>query len=180
MQETWVWSLCWEDCPGRRERLPMVVFWPGEFHGLYSPPGHKESDTTEQLSLSRYIHLYLPHGTMWFFSTVWLPSSFVVPSSHSFRHRASVLQGFIHRVGHYWSDLAAAAAAFNIHSFVMKTVKRAILPCCVCWGEPHSGWLCPLNWLWPSLPLCCWGKYDPKKLCNVPKDTEIFVDGIYI
>ena len=23
------------------------VFWPGEFHGLYSPQGHKESDTTE-------------------------------------------------------------------------------------------------------------------------------------
>ena len=27
-----------------------LVFWPGEFHGLYSPWGHKESDTTEQLS----------------------------------------------------------------------------------------------------------------------------------
>ena len=34
------------------ERLPTPVFWPGEFHGLYSPWGHKESDTTEQLSLS--------------------------------------------------------------------------------------------------------------------------------
>ena len=28
------------------------VFWPGEFHGLYSPWGRKESDTTEQLLLS--------------------------------------------------------------------------------------------------------------------------------
>ena len=28
------------------------VFWPGEFHGLYSPWGRKESDRTEQLSLS--------------------------------------------------------------------------------------------------------------------------------
>ena len=37
--------------PWRRERLPTPVFWPGEFHGLYSPWGHKESDTTEQLSL---------------------------------------------------------------------------------------------------------------------------------
>ena len=36
--------------PQRRERLPTPVFWPGEFHGLYSPWGHKESDTTEQLS----------------------------------------------------------------------------------------------------------------------------------
>ena len=33
-------------------RLPTPVFSPGEFHGLYSPWGHKESDTTEQLSLS--------------------------------------------------------------------------------------------------------------------------------
>ena len=37
--------------PWRRERLPTPVFWPGEFHRLYSPWGHKESDTTEQLSL---------------------------------------------------------------------------------------------------------------------------------
>ena len=29
----------------------MPVFWPGEFQGLYSPWGHKELDTTEQLSL---------------------------------------------------------------------------------------------------------------------------------
>ena len=31
---------------------PTPVFWPGEFHGLYSPCGHKELDTTEGLSLS--------------------------------------------------------------------------------------------------------------------------------
>ena len=37
--------------PWRREKLPTPVFWPGEFHGLYSQWGHKESDTTEQLSL---------------------------------------------------------------------------------------------------------------------------------
>ena len=44
MQETWVHSLGWEDptlggkiLPWRRERLPTPVFWPGEFHGLYSP-----------------------------------------------------------------------------------------------------------------------------------------------
>ena len=35
MWETWVRSLGWE------------VFWPEEFHGLYNPLGHKESDTTE-------------------------------------------------------------------------------------------------------------------------------------
>ena len=34
------------------ERLPTPVFWPGEFQGLYSPWGRKESDRTEQVSLS--------------------------------------------------------------------------------------------------------------------------------
>ena len=38
--------------PWRRERVPTPVFWPGEFYGLYSPWGCKESDTTERLSLS--------------------------------------------------------------------------------------------------------------------------------
>ena len=38
----WVGKIPW-----RRERLPTPVFWTGEFHGLYSPWGHKELDTTE-------------------------------------------------------------------------------------------------------------------------------------
>ena len=37
--------------PWRGERLPIPVFWPGEFHGLYSPWGPKELDMTERLSL---------------------------------------------------------------------------------------------------------------------------------
>ena len=53
MWETWVRSLSWED-PWRREQVPTLVFWPGESHGLYSPWGHKESDSTEQLSLLLY------------------------------------------------------------------------------------------------------------------------------
>ena len=44
----WVGKIPW-----RRERLPTPVFWPEEFHGLHSPWGLKESDTTEQLSLSK-------------------------------------------------------------------------------------------------------------------------------
>ena len=35
-----------EKIPQRRERLPTAVFWPREFHGLYSPWSRKESDTT--------------------------------------------------------------------------------------------------------------------------------------
>ena len=47
MWETWVGKIPW-----RRERLPTPGFWPGEFHGLYSPWGQEESETSEQLSLS--------------------------------------------------------------------------------------------------------------------------------
>ena len=50
MRETWVQSLGWE-APLEKERLPTLVFCPGEFHGLYSPWGRKESDTTKHLSL---------------------------------------------------------------------------------------------------------------------------------
>ena len=64
MQETWVRFLGWED-PWRRGRLPTPVFWPGEFHGLCSPWGCTESDTTEQLSLSLYCPL-LPSFLWWF------------------------------------------------------------------------------------------------------------------
>ena len=44
--------------PWRREWLPTLVFWLGEFHGQgslvgYSPWGCKESNMTERLSLSK-------------------------------------------------------------------------------------------------------------------------------
>ena len=45
--DPWVGKIPW-----RRERLPAPVFWPVEFHGLYSPWGRKESEMTEQLSFS--------------------------------------------------------------------------------------------------------------------------------
>ena len=46
MQETWVRFLGWED-PLEKGKLSTPVFWPGEFHGLYSPWSCKELDTTE-------------------------------------------------------------------------------------------------------------------------------------
>ena len=45
--DPWVGKIPWS-----KEGLLTPVFWPGEFHGLYSPWGHQPSDTTEQLSLS--------------------------------------------------------------------------------------------------------------------------------
>ena len=51
MQETWVRKIPW-----RGE--PTPVFLPGELHGQrrlagYSPQGHRESDTPEQLTLDQ-------------------------------------------------------------------------------------------------------------------------------
>ena len=52
VQETWIQSLDWEDPLEKRKAIPTPVFWPGEFHGLFSPWGHQELDLTNQLSLS--------------------------------------------------------------------------------------------------------------------------------
>ena len=43
----WAWKI-----PCKRDQLPTPVFCPREFHRLYSPWGDKESNMTEQLSLS--------------------------------------------------------------------------------------------------------------------------------
>ena len=45
--DPWVGKIPW-----RKEKLPTLVFWPGEFHGLCSPWGRKELYKTEWLSLS--------------------------------------------------------------------------------------------------------------------------------
>ena len=58
--ETWVRSLGWEDPLEKGRTTP--VFWPGEFHGLYSPQGHKESDTTKQLSDSLFLKIVKGSG----------------------------------------------------------------------------------------------------------------------
>ena len=55
MHETWVRSLLWED-PLEKGKAP--VFSPRELHGLYCPWGLKESDMTEQLSLTMFSSKY--------------------------------------------------------------------------------------------------------------------------
>ena len=56
--DSWVRKIPW-----RRNRLATPLFWPGEFHELYSPWGHKESDTTERLSLHHDgFNLHFPYG----------------------------------------------------------------------------------------------------------------------
>ena len=53
MQETWVRSLGWEDPLEKGTAIHSSILT------LYSPWGHKESDTTEQLSLSHCIDVFL-------------------------------------------------------------------------------------------------------------------------
>ena len=55
MQETLVWFLGGED-PLEKETATTPVFWPGEFQGLYSPCGSKETDTNEWLSQMQQRH----------------------------------------------------------------------------------------------------------------------------
>ena len=57
-QEIQFWSLHWED-PLEKEKQPTPVFWPEKSFGQrslagYSPKGHKESDTTGQLSMHKH------------------------------------------------------------------------------------------------------------------------------
>ena len=62
VQETQVWVGM---IPWKSQWLPTPVFLPGEFRGQrslagYSLWGHKEPDTTEQLTLSLFRHIRKP------------------------------------------------------------------------------------------------------------------------
>ena len=54
MWQTWVRSLGWGD-PLEKGKTAHSSVLAGEFHGLYSPWGCKESDTTEWLSLLKVL-----------------------------------------------------------------------------------------------------------------------------
>ena len=56
MQETWVRSLGWEELLEKGMATHSSIAWRipwTEESGRLSPRGHKESETTEQLTLSR-------------------------------------------------------------------------------------------------------------------------------
>ena len=98
-RETWVRSLGWEDLQ-KRERLPIPVFWPREFHGLYSPWGCKESDMTEQLHFHFQRHrkdVMLPFPMQW----QWPRGKMVR------RGTSSVALWGNHQPRHHWGQFAA-------------------------------------------------------------------------
>ena len=87
--DSWVGKIHW-----RRDRLPTSVFCPGEFHGLCSPWGRKESDIPEWLSFS--INLFkqwlllasmVPElvklGAIWKVHSQALPQSYWIQNSES-------------------------------------------------------------------------------------------------
>ena len=66
MRETWVPSLGWEDLLEKRmvnhsNILAWRIPWTEELGELHSPGGHKQSDTTEQLTLSLF-YFFLLYG----------------------------------------------------------------------------------------------------------------------
>ena len=58
MWETWVQSLGWED-PLDKGKAITPVFWPGEFHGLYSPWGSQRVIYDKWLSLTHSLGEWL-------------------------------------------------------------------------------------------------------------------------
>ena len=61
IRETWVQSLGWKGPLEEGMATHSSGFWPGECHGLYNPWCHKESDTTEWLSLSPLLEFSAEH-----------------------------------------------------------------------------------------------------------------------
>ena len=62
------------------------MFWPGEFHELYNPWSHKESDMTLCITGSSFIHLIRTDSNLFIFiaeyySIVYLYHSFLIHSS---------------------------------------------------------------------------------------------------
>ena len=62
--DSWVRTIHWKGAG-------YPVFWPGEFHGLHSPWGCKELDTTEKVSLSLFKETIRPFPK-WFSSVQFL------------------------------------------------------------------------------------------------------------
>ena len=68
VQETWVWSLGWED-PLEKGMATTPGFLPGEFLGQmgmvgYSPRGHKESDPSKWVRLSFSLSAHTPRDVV--------------------------------------------------------------------------------------------------------------------
>ena len=107
--ETWVRSWVGK-IPWRRKWQPTPVVLPGKSHGRRSlvgcsPWSHKESDTTEQLTLWGAYQVAQQRKQ-------WQPTPVLLRGeSQGWWSLGGCCLWGLHRVRHDWSDLAAAAAA---------------------------------------------------------------------
>ena len=99
------WMVCYGAGQWRRQWHPTPVLLPGKSHGWrslvgYSPRGHEELDTTERL----HFHFHLLEKEMATHSSV---LAWRIPGTGEPGGLPSL---GLHRVGHNWSNLAAAAS----------------------------------------------------------------------
>ena len=129
MQETWVQSLGWEDS-WRRKQLPTPVFWPREYHELYSRWGCKELNMTIPLGEKAMAS----HSSTLAWKIPWMEEPGSLQSMGSLR------------VGHYW------ATSLSLFTFMHWRRKwqptpvflpggsqgwQSMVGCCL-WGRTES------------------------------------------
>ena len=77
VRETWVLSLGWED-PLEKGMATHSRILGWRIHGLYSPWGHKEADTTELFSLHRFAIAFFPRSKPFIISWLQSPSAVIL------------------------------------------------------------------------------------------------------
>ena len=122
MQETQVQSLGQEDSL-EKEMATALIFLPGESHGErslvgYSSLGHKESDRTEELTLSlspknrtsqvALVVKNLPANAGDIRDTCWIPGPRGSPGGHGNLLQYSCMENFMDR-GAWWATVHGAA-----------------------------------------------------------------------
>ena len=139
MQETLVRSLGWEDPLEKGKYSP--VFWPGEFHGLYSPWGCKELDMTERLSLS------LMHGVPLYSPPILQLMSISLPPVPGYYKRCC-------------SEYSCTCLLMHTCTCFVGCMLRSGLPggkesACQCRSRRSSPWACkiPQRRKWQPIPI---------------------------
>ena len=125
----------------RRQWQPTPVLLPGKSHGQRSlvgcsPWGHEESDTTERLHFHALEKEMATHSSVlaWRIPGMGVPGG--LPSMG------------LHRVGHDWSNLAAAAAADWNRRVMVIQIKRSPNTASVSQGKKRETSVSSYSWMY--------------------------------